>query len=247
MGFLPKNLHFDGQFTWCGNLLKDAVVMEHKVTEQDIVAYFDFDGTITYKDTLVPFVLYSTGFLKFLYKLPRALPAVVLYLLKQIDNETAKQRFITVMLRGMPKDKLDHIARNFAITRLDKYINPEIYNKLEYHKEHRHNIVIVSANLAIYLRYWAKKHHLVNVIATEIEFANGRVTGRLETKNCYGEQKTIRIKEYLKENNYSFAYSYGYGNSRGDYALLDYVDEGYWISDGSIINWSDYNGFKTRK
>jgi phosphoserine phosphatase len=69
----------------------------------------------------------------------------------------------------------------------------------------------------------------------------------LETKNCYGEQKTIRIKEYLKENNYSFAYSYGYGNSRGDYALLDYVDEGYWISNGNIINWSDYNGFKTRK
>ena len=210
------------------------------ISEKDIVAYFDFDGTLTTKDTLVPFVLYATGWIKFILNLPRICIVVFLYLFKFIDNENAKERFLTIMLKGVSEDNLELEAKNFSLTKLDKYIKPEIYTKLEYHQEHKHNVILISANLAIYLRYWIKKHSLTDVIATEIEFINGVTTGRLATRNCYGEQKNIRLKKYLADKNLNFVYSYGYGNSAGDFELLKAVDEGYWVTDGTIISWEEY-------
>ncbi len=210
------------------------------ISEKDIVAYFDFDGTLTSKDTLIPFVLYAVGWSKFLLNLPRVAIIVFLYVFKIINNENAKQRFLTIMLKGMSEDNLDTTAKNFSLTKLDKYLKPDIYSKLEYHKEHKHNIIIISANLAIYLRYWAKKHDLTDIIATEIEFINGVATGVLATRNCYGEQKIMRLQEYLTSKKLNFAYSFGYGNSTGDYELLKYVDEGYWITDDTTISWKEY-------
>ena len=214
--------------------------MNNNVSEKDIVAYFDFDGTITSHDTLIPFVLYVIGLPAFLFKLPQALIISFLYICKYIDNENAKQRFLTLTLRGRTHAQLELCAKNFALTKLDKYIKPEIYAKLEYHIEHWHRIILVSANLGIYLRYWVKKHNLIDVIATEIEFVDDIATGKLATRNCYGEQKIKRLMEYLAVKSLKFAYSYGYGNSAGDYALLKYVDEAYWVTDGSLISWEDY-------
>ena len=112
-----------------------------------------------------------------------------------------------------------------------------MYSKLEYHLEHGHSIVLVSANLALYLNHWAKRHNIDHVIATEIEFKNGKCTGKLKTRNCYGVQKVIRINEYLKNKEAKYCYSYGYGNSHGDYELLNFVDEGFFISGNEITPW----------
>lgn len=211
-----------------------------KVLNEDIVAYFDFDGTITTHDTLIPYVLYVVGYLKFIFKLPFILIIISSYLLGFINNEKAKEKFLTLMIKGISRGYLEKKAREFALLKLDKYINTNIYNKLEYHAEHKHSIIIVSANLAIYLRYWVKKHYLSGVIATEIDFNNNFATGKLKTKNCYGIEKVNRIKEYLQEHNKSYVYSYGYGNSKGDHELLEFVDEPYYIVGNFIDDWVNY-------
>lgn len=210
-----------------------------QVCPGDIVAYFDFDGTITRCDTLLPFLIFAFGYVKILLKLPFLLAVVTLYGLKFIDNEEAKQRTLSIMASGKSFSFMDSKAREFAIHRLDNYIKPEIYTKLEYHLEHKHNIVLVSANLALYLNYWAKRHHVNGVIATEIEFIDGKCTGRLKTRNCYAGHKVNRINEYLEDNAFHYHYSFGYGNSRGDYELLDYVNEGYWVKGANIISWAE--------
>lgn len=213
------------------------------VQPQDIAAYFDFDGTITTQDTLIPFVLYVVGLKKFLLLLPLVIPIVLLYGLRIINNESAKQKFLTIMLRGYTKSFLEYKGELFALNVLDKYIKPEIYSRLEYHLEHRHSVILVSANLTVYLRHWVKHHNLHAVIATELESNYGMITGKLSTRNCYGAQKIVRIEQYLKETNQAFAYSYGYGNSRGDYELLNYVNEGYWIDGANMIPWSEQDGY----
>ena len=51
-------------------------------------------------------------------------------------------------------------------------------------------LVLVSANLGVYLRYWARLHKLDYVIATELDInERNRITGRLQTRNCYGKEK----------------------------------------------------------
>lgn len=219
---------------------QQQLVRQTKIDSKQIVAYFDFDGTLTNKDTLIPFLIYVVGSVRFSLKLYILLPILFAYWLKIITNELAKEKTITVLLKGYTAEYIEAMACKFAHDKLDHYIKPEIYAKLEYHLEHNHSICLVSANLAIYLRHWALRHHIDDVIATEIEFVNNLCTGKLKTRNCYGAQKVIRIEEYLKYKNTQFSYSYAYGNSRGDYQLLTYVNEGYWISNTEIISWVDF-------
>ena len=212
----------------------------YSVNPQEIVAYFDFDGTITYKDTLVPFVRYVVGFWSFWLKIILVLPALILYALNIKDNQATKIKFLTVMVGGMKYSEVDKKAKLFADTMLDKYINPLTYSKMEYHLEHKHSVILVSANLAIYLRYWVTNHNLSGVIATELEHDDGIITGNLATPNCYGPEKVKRINKFLAipSKKDEFKYSYGYGNSKGDYELLEFVDEGYVVANNDLIPWA---------
>lgn len=203
----------------------------------NIVAYFDFDGTLTTEDTLLSFLIHCVGWIKFFVNLPRIIPHITLYLLKIITNEQAKERILIILLKGVSYTDLDKKAKSFAYGHISKFIKPDIFAKLEYHKEHGHKVILISANLAIYLKYWAIRHKIDGVIATEIEFVNNIATGALASPNCYGEQKVLRLKHYLVENCLNFNYSYGYGNSRGDHELLDYVNEGYLVEGEEFRQW----------
>ncbi len=193
------------------------------------IAFFDFDGTLTTKDTLLPFCLFVVGIKKFLYHLPKIIPIVSMYLFNIIDNAVAKERFLTIILSNIQLNQLELKANLFALNVLNKYINKTVYQKLLHHLNNNDKVVIVSANLAIYLRYWANHHQIHQVIATELEVDNNTVTGKLATANCYGVEKIIRIKAYLEKTKESYDYSYAYGNSRGDYEMLQYANEAYFV------------------
>ena len=207
------------------------------MTTKSIVAYFDFDGTLTNKDTLLPFLIHAIGWSKFILNLPRLLPVVILYLFNIISNEEAKDRALIILIRGYSFTVLDEKAKSFALLKLGKYLKPEIFSRLEYHFEHCHTIILVSANLALYLNHFARMHEIDDVIATEVEFVDQVCTGYLATHNCYGPEKVSRIKAYLAQRQISYTYSYGYGNSHGDNELLDYVDEGYFIDGEQMSSW----------
>lgn len=209
--------------------------------DKKIVAYFDFDGTVTTKDTLVPFLFYVAGTWKFMLNLPYLTMVLAQYRLNIITNEQAKERALTILLKGYTFEYIDKLANSFVHNSLRKYIKAEIFHKIEYHKEHGHKVILISANLGIYLRHWVKQYHVDGVISTEIQFINNIATGKLATENCYGKQKVLRLKQYLLSTKQKFDYSYGYGDSRGDYDLLDYVDEGY------LINGVDFKSWKGRK
>ena len=145
---------------------------------------------------------------------------------------------MTATIKNMSRDYLEQKAQEFALNKLDKYLKPQIYKKLQHHIKENHTIAIVSANLAIYLKYWAKKHDINYVIGTNIQFINNIATGSLDGHNCYGIEKVTRIKEFLKTQNLHFIDSCGYGNSRGDFEMLAYVNHPYFISKNNI---SPYN------
>ena len=230
------------------NKTDEAQQMLHtNIKSKQIAVYFDFDGTLTSRDTLLPFLIYTVGYTRFFLKFHILIPILLGYWLKVFTNERAKEKTLMVLLNGYSLTKLQDKAKNFALRKLDRYIKPEIYTKLEYHVEHGHSIFLVSANLALYLEYWAQRHHIDGVIATEVQFINGVCTGKLQTRNCYGKHKLNRINEYLKKHQVQFDYSYGYGNSRGDYELLFYVNEGYWISGTEIVPWVEYRGSRSDK
>jgi len=202
------------------------------------VAYFDFDGTLTTRDTLLPFIIYSIGYVRFLWLLPRIAPFVILYILKIINNQKTKQHVLSIVFHNYTQYKLDNLARGFATTELNKYIKSNILEIMQQHLNKHNAVYIVSANLAIYLHYWVEQFATVSVIATELEFDSAnRFTGRLATPNCYAEEKTIRINEYLATHNLCYNISYAYGNSAGDYQMLDMCDHGYFVNKCEVTVW----------
>jgi phosphoserine phosphatase len=59
----------------------------------------------------------------------------------------------------------------------------------------------------------------LDIIATKLEIKNSTVTGKLQTKNCYGSEKSVRVKEAYNLDD--FDHIYVYGDSRGDRELLN--------------------------
>jgi phosphoserine phosphatase len=58
-----------------------------------------------------------------------------------------------------------------------------------------------------------------------MEIEDGRITGRLSGRNCYGPEKVERLEEVLgKLDNYLV---YAYGDSKGDRELLAVADHGF--------------------
>ncbi|MCE3268881.1 MAG: family hydrolase [Burkholderiales bacterium] len=212
-------------------------MISNNIKAEDIAAYFDFDGTLSSKDTLFSFLVYCVGWGEFILNLPKILPNLILYLLGIINNEMVKERILIILFKGKSFTALDKKAKSFAYGYISKFIKPEVFAKLEYHKEHGHKVILISANLAIYLKYWAARHKIDGVIATEIEFIDNIATGALATPNCYAKEKVKRLEQYLKQEGLKFSYSYGYGNSRGDFELLDYVNEGYLVNGIEFQEW----------
>jgi phosphatidylglycerophosphatase C len=224
------------------------------IDQKQYIAFFDFDGTISSQDTFFPFIIFvadkTRTFLKLWIMSPYFLFLLFLYMIKLMSNHTIKQKIMMIMLSGISEEKIEVIAQEFVATKLEQYIKPEIFSLVQKHLDLQHKVIIVSANLDIFLTHWARKYEINAVISTQLETADKGIspylTGRILGKNCYGVEKVRRVKEYLQAKHIPIQhlYSYGYGDSKGDYQLLNFVNEGFWVEDVTITKW---HSIKSRK
>ena len=190
-------------------------------TEKSL-ALFDFDGTITIDDSLIKFIRYAVGDMKSLWGMIFLSPMLITYKLKLIPNYKAKQWMLLYFFRGMDEQKFQKIAKEYSLKHIDMILRPKAMEKIVWHKEQGHKVVIVSASIECWLKPWCDKNNL-DLIATKLEMKNGIVTGKLLSKNCYGIEKANRVKEKYKLSDYDHIYAYG--DSRGDRELLALADE----------------------
>lgn len=187
-----------------------------------ILALFDFDGTITTDDSLLKFIRFVVGDRRFLLGLVVLSPMLVLYKLKLIPNYKAKQYMLSWFFKGMSKDTFLKVANEYSLVHIDKIVRPKAIEKINWHKNQGHKVVVVSASIECWLRPWCEKNNL-ELIATKLEIKDDIVTGKLLSKNCYGVEKVNRIKELYDLEN--FDYIYAYGDSSGDKQMLEISHE----------------------
>ena len=186
------------------------------------IALFDFDGTITTDDSLLKFIRFVVGDRRFLLGLVVLSPMLVLYKLKLIPNYKAKQYMLSWFFKGMSKDAFLKVANEYSLVHIDKILRPKAIEKINWHKNQGHKVVVVSASIECWLRPWCEKNGL-ELIATKLEIKDDIVTGKLLSKNCYGVEKVNRIKEIY--NLKDFEYIYSYGDSSGDKQMLELAHE----------------------
>lgn len=186
------------------------------------IAFFDFDGTITTDDSLLKFIRFVVGDMRFLAGLFVISPALIAYKLKLIPNYKAKQIMLTWYFKGMDKENFLEVAREYSLNYIDKIVRQQALKKIVWHKNEGHKVVVVSASLECWLRPWCDKNGL-DLIGTKLELGENKVTGKLLSKNCYGIEKVNRIKERYDLNSFNFIYAYG--DSNGDKEMLDLAHE----------------------
>ena len=186
------------------------------------LALFDFDGTITTDDSLLKFIRFVVGDRRFLLGLVVLSPMLVLQKFKLIPNYKAKQYMLSWFFKGMSKEAFLKVANEYSLVHIDKILRPKAIEKINWHKNQGHKVVVVSASIECWLRPWCEKNNL-ELIATKLEIKDDIVTGKLLSKNCYGVEKVNRIKELYDLE--IFDYIYAYGDSSGDKRMLEISHE----------------------
>lgn len=194
--------------------------------EKLTVAAFDFDGTLTYRDSLLPFLLFDQGWWSFALKMTLASPVLTAYALKLIRNDRAKESLLKTFLGGRPLSEIEASGARFAATQIAGMLKPEAWERFLWHKAQGHVCILVSASLVHYLAPWATAAGFDHIIGSRLDTNDhGLVSGRLHGGNCFGAQKAERIREWLGNRQ---AVIYAYGDSRGDRELLEMADHSYY-------------------
>ena len=185
---------------------------------------FDFDGTLTTRDTLIAFIRYACGTPRFLLGFLLHAPLLVLMKLRLYSNGKAKQRLFSWFFRGMPIETFDALCQSFASTHRH-LLRPETVRLLQQALSEGSEVLVVSASIDNWVQPFFPT---VTVLGTQIEVIDGRLSGRFLTPNCYGQEKVRRILALHPDRS---AYRLtAYGDSRGDRELLAFADEAHLVS-----------------
>jgi len=189
------------------------------------LALFDFDGTITTKDSMVDFIQYAVGKKAYYFGLIVLSPILVAYKLKLYPNYKAKERLLAYFFKRMSIKKFQKNVTSYSTNKIDSIVKKEAMERISWHKKRGDEVVVVSASMECWLKDWCDRNRL-RVIATKLEIVDGKFTGKFLTKNCYGEEKVNRLQQSYCMDDYS--YIYAYGDSRGDKELLAIADKAFY-------------------
>ncbi|EDM38242.1 putative protein involved in cell wall biosynthesis, morphogenesis and cell division [Pedobacter sp. BAL39] len=201
--------------------------MQNTRTEKKVIAAFDFDGTITTRDTLPVFIWHAQKMGKLFLGTLSMIPSLLMFKLKVIPNYHAKEKLFKTFFAGFKLVKFDELSQNFIPT-IERLINPEALKKIKWHQEMGHEVVIISASAENWIKPWASKQSIDTVLATQLEVVQDTITGKFLTKNCHGAEKVNRLlAQYPDRNDYEL---YAYGDSNGDTELLALADHAFYRS-----------------
>lgn len=195
--------------------------------EREEVLLFDFDGTLTRRDTLPGFIRHVRGTGALLLALLRLSPQLVLMKLRLADNGRVKERLFSHCFGGMDVNYFNLLCRRFADDSRTGLLRADAVSALERGLAGGARVMVVTASVDSWVAPFFTGGRRPEIVGTRAEVKGGRLTGRFLTPNCHGAEKVRRIKELLAGPRPHY-YITAYGDSRGDKEMLDYADEGYY-------------------
>lgn len=188
------------------------------------VVAFDFDGTLTTRDSFTDFLRWRDGAFSYGLGLARLAPAAMRWVGNR-DRAQIKAAAVRTFLRGMPRALLEEEAHEFATLTAPLLLRPDALKVWRRHRSHGARMVIVTASPEIVVAPFARGLGADVLIGTKLLFdQNDRVVGCFEGNNCHGPEKAKRLREVFGDDIRLHA---AYGDSIGDREMLDMADEKY--------------------
>lgn len=157
------------------------------------VALFDVCGTLVNTDTIFSYLafLLRTRYRKNILKRSRYIYIRGMLKLRLYSGDRGKAALIR-LTSGLKEEELDIIAKAFLENVLSAKWKTPVLDILRKLKERNTRVLLVSGGLDLYLKYLAA-YLDVELIATEIEIRNGRVTGKIIGAHCSGVNKVHKL------------------------------------------------------
>jgi HAD superfamily hydrolase (TIGR01490 family) len=190
-------------------------------------ALYDFDGTVTSKDTTI---LLLGELLKLR---PWRFFGLTWLLLRMIvtSDSASKQRYknkaIGYLIKGLGDMHLSEALKSFR-NKIKFLYRPSVLASIDQAREDNCEVLIVTASPSFAISDCMSDLPVI-VLGTDFEKKENIYTGLLKSENCYGQEKVNRINEWAKSNNITLNVQYAWGDHISDFNMLSLSKERYWI------------------
>ena len=196
--------------------------MAHK----QILALYDFDGTITNNDTFIDIIRHTFSFRAFMCGFLLHLPEIIAFKLKLYPNWKAKEKIFNHFFGGMHIDDFNKICQSYFEFRHESILRKDAIESIKKHQNAGNRVAIVSASIKNWIQPFADYLGIENIISTTAEISNDKLTGKFSNKNCHGTEKVEKSKiAFPDRDKYTI---YAYGDSSGDKPMLAYANKAFY-------------------
>ncbi|WJV55931.1 HAD family hydrolase [Prodigiosinella aquatilis] len=193
--------------------------------ERKLLSVFDFDGTLTRRDSFVPFLRFAFGNRVFAWRLIRLILPAMKYIGRQLTRDELKDALIHTFLSGVEATWVEQKAAEFCDRYWIRLMRPSGLIAVATQINAGAVVTICSASPAIVLKPFAARLG-IRLIGTNLDMKDGVLTGRISGQNCRCAQKVKRLEaEYGPLSAYHLR---AWGDTRGDYEMLAAAQEPYW-------------------
>ncbi|WP_374443736.1 HAD family hydrolase [Epilithonimonas sp.] len=185
---------------------------------------FDFDGTLTYKDTMFLFLKFYDP-AKFSVQFLKHIPLFMLLKLKLADAETVKKSFISSILKGQSRYQIEKKAQQFFEENYPAVFRENALDFISNIDRAHTESYIITASLDLWVKPFAEKLDM-KLLATQAEFKNDIFTGNFVGKNCNKQEKVERVKIEIGDK--KFGKIIAFGDTSGDKPMFKFANESHY-------------------
>lgn len=189
------------------------------------LSVFDFDGTLTYHDSFIPFLKFAFGRRKFARHIIKMVFPTLRCFRRKLTRDELKEVLIKTFLTDIKEEWLKEKAEAFCKAYWTKLMRPAgllaVAEEINRHAE----VTICSASPAMVLQPFADRLG-IKLIGTTLEVVDGVLTGKIIGNNCRCGEKIKRLERvYGDLTQYHLR---AWGDSRGDHELLYAAQDPHW-------------------
>lgn len=181
------------------------------------IAFFDFDGTITTKDTMLALARFHAGDSGFRKKMLLLSLTLIGLKLNLVTATVAKEKFLGSFFGGMDIQAFDKLCRQFTHHVLPGLIRPKALEAIQTYQKEKTKVVVVTASAENWVKQWCDQMG-IECIGTQLKTAGQKITGQLLSANCNGVEKVNRIRRQFNLSEYIAIDCFG--DSSGDQEML---------------------------
>lgn len=189
------------------------------------LALFDFDGTLTVRETMPDFMHAAVAPTRLAIGKVVLAPLVIGYRAGWVSGNRVRAGIVDFGFRGVPETRLQAAGLAFANDVLSGVLRADAMARLQWHRERGDTVAVVSGGLDTYLSHWCAARG-VEVICSRLESRDGRMTGRYRGAQCVGEEKARRIRAHYDLSRYERIHAYG--DTHEDHAMLGLAHEAWY-------------------